>query len=378
MILVRLPSSEVGKMPSSNTHVCATCSDNFIVNSKLIVCKYCNNKHHLQCVRIKDMMLKTINECKNLYWFCDDCVAEINSKLDISKKLQTMEQKLEECKNNTEQILIGRYGSQIETERNWANVVKQNIHPPLIIRPKNINQDSATTKSVVEQKIKPSEVSAAVNKVKTIGQGSVIIECNDPESLKKLENKAISELSSNYNVEILKPMNPKIIVVGVKDKYVATEERFIETVKKQNCLDNVGSKDIKFIKKYVSKKSHLHNIILEVTPEIFKCLISCKKLFCDWDSFPIYEYIGVLRCYKCWNYGHRAAHCRKERVVCPLCNENHKSEDCKSDSKECTNCKYAFDVLKLRGITYDHTVFDKCCVSYQKAVGRMKNRTNYI
>ena len=125
------------------------------------------------------------------------------------------------------------------------------------------------------------------------------------------------------------------------------------------------------------KNSRLQNVILEVSVDVFRILQSNKREFFDWDCYPVYEYVSVLRCFKCWKYGHKAANCRQEHIVCPLCNKNHSSENCTSEVFECTNCKYAHDVLKINDIEINHTVFDKSCISYQRAIERVKNRTKY-
>lgn len=367
-------------MPPSGTHGCATCGDNFIVNSKLIACTLCGEKYHINCVKIKDQFLKTITDSKNLFWFCDNCADGIKEKLDITKNLRKLEENIQECRQNTIEILNQTSETKLLSQNNeqWSDIVKKKVFPPLIIRPKNVSQDSKTTKTVVEQKIKPNDLSVSVNKFKSVRQGCVMIECNDGDSLKKLQNKAVAELSEEYEVEISKLINPKVVVVGVKKEHLTSPEEFLDIIRTQNCLSNTSVNEIKFIKKYVPKrKPNLNNVILEVSAEIMKCLQNVKRVFFDWTSYPVYEYLGVLRCYKCWKYGHRAIHCRHETVVCPLCNKNHKGEECSSDSFECTNCKYAHDVLKIKNIEFKHTVFDKNCASYHRAIDQLKGRTQY-
>lgn len=366
---------------SASAHVCAGCSDNFIVNSKLVTCRFCTQNYHFQCVQLKDQLYKTINECANLFWYCNDCVILVDERLNIEKRMANLERQAEENKITTTEIL-SRLETTSTTEKNenlWSTVVKKKKFPPLIIKPKNTNQDSATTKNIVTQKINPSELSVEVNKFKPVGKGSVVIECNDGESLKKLKNKAVAELSDNYTIDIPKIVNPKVVIVGIQETYLNTEEDFIQRVKSQICLSKFDENvTIKFVKKYIPKNKQLYNVVLEVEPEVFKCLIKHGRMFINWGSLPIYEYVGVLRCYKCWKYGHKAIHCQQPNIICPLCNQSHKSEDCKSTVKECTNCKYAHEVLKIPNIEFGHTVFDRDCVCYQRAHERAKSRTQYI
>lgn len=365
---------------STGTHVCTRCSDNFVVNSKLVTCRYCQDCYHTQCVQIKDQVQKAVNECANLFWYCDVCVNVIEEKLNIAKKLEQLESRIDENKTSTSEILNKLKDAPAiqETKESWSSIVKKNAFPPIIIKPKNASQDSDTTKKAILQKIHPAELSVEVKKVKSAGKGSIVIECNDKESLNKLQNKAVSVLSENYTVEIQKEIKPKVVIVGIKEKFVSNEQEFIQRISNQTCLSEVNEKDIKVIKKYTPKNKNIYNVILEVSPTAFKCLLNSKRVFIEWDSLPIYEYVNVLRCFKCWKYGHKAVHCRQDNIVCPQCNKNHKSEMCTSIEKECTNCKHAHDVLKIPNIDYKHSVFDKKCICYQRAQERVKSRTQYI
>ncbi|KAK9874270.1 hypothetical protein WA026_002623, partial [Henosepilachna vigintioctopunctata] len=110
----------------------------------------CSRKYHLQCVKIKDVLVKTLNACKNLFWFGDDCVADVNSKLEVNKSLHKLEQSIQECKQNTIDILIHSEDKpESYGEHSGARVLKMQQFPPLIIPPKNGNQDSTITKNIV-------------------------------------------------------------------------------------------------------------------------------------------------------------------------------------------------------------------------------------
>ncbi|KAK9883773.1 hypothetical protein WA026_001962 [Henosepilachna vigintioctopunctata] len=58
---------------SVDVDVCKHCSDNFIVNSKLITCFKCEFKFHPICVAVKYAWLKIISDNNNIIRFCDGC-----------------------------------------------------------------------------------------------------------------------------------------------------------------------------------------------------------------------------------------------------------------------------------------------------------------
>lgn len=54
-----------------------------------------------------------------------------------------------------------------------------------------------------------------------------------------------------------------------------------------------------------------------------------------------------------------------------------KKEDCKSSEKECTNCKYMQEVLKIQSICSDHYVFDLDLQVYQSQLKLSRERVKY-
>lgn len=74
-----------------------SCTDNSIVNGKQIGHKYCSKSYYVHWVKLMDQLLTTINNCKNLFWFRDQCVDILIIKLDLAKTLLKIKQKIEKC-----------------------------------------------------------------------------------------------------------------------------------------------------------------------------------------------------------------------------------------------------------------------------------------
>lgn len=363
---------------AGDVQTCTRCSDNFIVNAKSIECDFCRNKFHLVCVKLKDPWLKVINECSNLFWFCDECKEKIKVRMNEASIIDRLQETSDMIVKTTERLLSVQQQKLPQGDGDqglWSDIVKRNKNPALVIKPKT-NQDSNKTKSAIAQKINPAELALSVESIKQSAQGSVIIKCNDKNSLEKLQNKAITELANNYDISIPKSIKPKICIVGVKEEHLSSEEDFISNMKIQN-FGNCDINEFKLIKKYIPKNKNRYNVILELSPEQFKIAMSKSKIFIGWDSCFFFEYVSILRCYKCWKFGHKFQNCRIETIICPLCSEHHSKSECKSNKQVCTNCKHAHDVLKVPNITFEHTVFDKNCLSYKRAVDQCKQKIEY-
>lgn len=62
--------------------ICGVCSDNFIVNSKLIKCSACTRDFHTKCVQVKDSALKVFSEYENFFFYCGECLGGVKAKLN--------------------------------------------------------------------------------------------------------------------------------------------------------------------------------------------------------------------------------------------------------------------------------------------------------
>lgn len=88
-----------------------------------------------------------------------------------------------------------------------------------------------------------------------------MIECNEKESINKLQSEAVSVLSTDYIVGVPKVTQPKVVIVGVNEKYISNEQKFLQKISNQSCLSAINEKDITVIKKYTSKDKRLYIII---------------------------------------------------------------------------------------------------------------------
>lgn len=377
---------------AANAQVCFSCSDNFIVNNKSIDCKYCQKVFHAGCAKVKDSYYKFINDSKNVYWFCDECIKIIPSKLTQSVSTadtKTIQQKIEKLTLRTEEIsettkeclehLSGKlfaYKSNNNNMSNWSDIVKKKNNPLLVIKPKNSAQNSNETKKEITEKVNIENIDVAVRKLKHAGQGSIQIECEDENSLKRIQDVATASLADNYNVAISEFKRPNILIVGVDEKYLSSQEIFMDKLKSK--VKDVGDSEMRFIKKYIPKNKKNFSVLVEVSAETFKYFMTQKRLYLGWDSYPIFEYVNVLRCFKCCRYGHKAEKCRNKEYVCPKCSGSHRSWECNSTNLCCTNCKHANQVLNMSDIQFNHSIFDKECTVYKREVEKNRNKVKYI
>lgn len=367
---------------ATSVQSCFVCSDNFIVKTKFINCDNCLKPFHLHCAKVKDQLLKLKQDCVNIKWFCEICLPSVN--VFLGKQTCQFAKNEELLEKTSKLIELLESNSRNITNSNcpqtYADVIKKNSEP-LIIKPKNTNQNSSTTKNVLTQKLSPSDLKISLSEITQGSQGRIMIHCQDKHSLEKLKTNVEKELGAEYEIKVGNLQKPKIKIINVKSEDVNDPNEFVNIFQTQNIPDELISSEIKIIRKFKStnSKESSFNIILELSPKEFNYIITKKnKIHIGWNVYKFFEFVSVIRCFRCWRFGHFADKCKSEYEICPFCGDNHRKDQCSNGTKfTCINCKHARDELKMRNIEVNHHVFDQNCPCYQRQIALKKKRINY-
>jgi len=183
-----------------------------------------------------------------------------------------------------------------------------------------------------------------LNGINKITNG-IRLQCKSPEDAQIV-------LTANWNsafegLAIHKP-NYGIVVHGVAASELATLEMTTKAATLQEWGKANGGIKIKTIKTLRRKQranripsAHQSIVILTDDPAAAD---RCIKLgfFIDSERHKAEKYapqLHITQCYKCYEYGHRATHC-KRKEKCGNCGaENHKTNDCEKENEEHTCCR---------------------------------------
>ncbi|XP_024084646.1 uncharacterized protein LOC112127634 [Cimex lectularius] len=91
-----------------------------------------------------------------------------------------------------------------------------------------------------------------------------------------------------------------------------------------------------------------------------------KKIYFDYQSCTVRDYVGITRCFKCQCYGHGAPSCPKKEPVCDRCALAHDTRDCNAETLKCANC------IPL-GRDPSHAPGSRECEAHIRAVIKVKN-----
>jgi hypothetical protein len=371
--------------------ICSKCNKN--AESPIKCDGICGKKFHLDCVGVSRSVWKYVNDVSNLKWLCDACNENSKFMCAINQKIEDLymlfDQQMIDQKTATETVIIeiknccdnlkmnstenGNPVVKVKTvpkNKTFADVLKNKMFEPIVvIKPTTNGQNSDVTKQYVQQKIDPAVV--PVYDMKTVANGDVIVRCKNKQDLDNCKSKIQQQLGGDYNVVVPKVRCPALKIVGLS--VLPTEDELVEKMMAQNA--------------FVSQKAKIEVTELKMKNEKIFATVRCDgatygelmkhgKIAIGWDRCRVYEYVNVMRCYKCAGFHHKAADCRNQ-MACPKCAGDHELTKCETNRKCCINCKTMNEKLNLN-MDISHSAWNRECPIYARKLKSVISNTNYL
>lgn len=370
-------------------------------SKNIILCDICREYYCGECSGLNATEVRCMQfQKKNLIFNCPQCKEGKASMMKIEEKImdqikrsyekfenEILSKLFIELKNirvefeSSHKEILNKMQNEISSklgtgdQKSYSTVASSGLQTTtnevLVIKPRE-KQESGKTKTELKQKIDPRELSIAVENMKEVKGGAVVINCCDKKTKEKIKEKVENELE-NYKVEEGLQKYPKIIIRGIEEEFIGgTDQYIIDCIKEQNDLE---SNDIAVIKKFkqVGKRNH-GNVILSVKNVALKEKICNEgKLNIGWRRCFVQEFFSVVRCFKCARYGHMAMKC-ENNTTCFKCSGNHKTSECESVFLKCINCREA-NIKFKKSLKVDHEANDPNCECYKRLVNLEARKT---
>ncbi|XP_057339376.1 uncharacterized protein LOC130676884 [Microplitis mediator] len=237
------------------------------------------------------------------------------------------------------------------SEITQKNPVVSNVDR-LVVKPNKI-QDTEVTVKDLKNNIDIVKLGVDVKKVTNQSNGKVII-----DTVKEADKiKLMNEIQNKIGIKL------ENSILGL------SEEKIIRELSTQNkWINSNGNNPVKVIKKYETANGY-GSIIIEVSTSIHQAIMNSGKVKFGWNLYNAYNHINILRCFRCWGFGHLANNCKKEEI-CRLCSTNHHETECQSESNKCINCVELVNKYKLTDIDINHCATDRNSVNICGLVNR--------
>lgn len=174
--------------------------------------------------------------------------------------------------------------------------------------------------------------------------------------------------SEDYEVNLTKMRRPRIKIVNFTGS--TNVEEIQEKIREQNNIE--GNLSVTFVKR---NKKGSSTVYCECSPIAFNKIMASKKIYIDWERYPVFEDLEAPRCYQCQGFYHRKQNCRS-KLVCPVCSGEHEQNICPKIKKCCINCVLSNDRFKTN---YDvnHCSFDVDCPCNKYQQKKLQSITDY-
>lgn len=259
-----------------------------------------------------------------------------------------------------------------------TNEINKANRERIILKPRNEQQKCEETLDMLTSKIDVAHLGIGVNKLINTSSGKIIIDVEKETDQIKLAEEIQNKLSDVVTVTPLTKKLPKLKIVNLDEKILNMEEKsFITNIYKQSGIqtDQVGSQEIKIIKKY-STKLNKGSVIIQVHPIIHKNLLKSAKVQIGWKNYKVYNFVDIVRCFKCWGYNHFQDKCTKDEV-CRKCGGKHEDTVCVSEIKQCVNCMYIVKKHNLSDWDVNHEATSHNCKFYAHMIKKRKENIVY-
>lgn len=242
----------------------------------------------------------------------------------------------------------------------------------LLVKTKDTSTSNKQLELDIKSKIKPSAINANIVNTRLIKDG-LLINCANEESLNNLKSNLSQQTGTTYNISEAVKLNPRLIIYSVAKDSIECPD-LIENIINDNNL-NTPTNEVKFVTK-LKYRENFYNIVLEVSPSLFKLIINKGFLYVGWRRCGVKEHFHLPRCFKCSKYGHFQKACKSKDTVCSKCSLNHEFKDCNSNEISCNNCKYFNFKFKLN-VPITHPTNDPLCNFRKFKLEELKTKICY-
>lgn len=276
------------------------------------------------------------------------------------------------------------------TARTYASVVQTTDAPKIktpVSRPALVLESTDATqkshKAVLDAwrtKVKFYDKEFAPVRVQTVSNDKVRVEFDTDaqrdETLEMLKDVPALRASES------KRRRPLVILKGIANDTDVPDD--VSILRTQNPLLRRVVKsddDIKFRFVRRNKNEALHNVVLEVTPEVRTQMLLIERLNVGHQRVRVQDYSPFVQCFKCLQFGHVQQRCTSDVQRCSHCASGHNITSCPfvldASKRKCYNCT-THNKKTRRSVNDAHCATSaKDCPRIQTMIERIASRTDY-
>ncbi|XP_023235513.1 uncharacterized protein LOC111634911 [Centruroides sculpturatus] len=244
----------------------------------------------------------------------------------------------------------------------------------LFIRPEDPSamKDSEEVQQTFTKIVDPRKTLIKFRQMRKLKNKGLLLEVERQEDVKKLiGNSQLKE--RGLKAQLMDKRNPRVIIYDVP-KYVEKSELLgVITTMNEELFKQSNPDEFKLIFKTGKRRVDMVNWVAEVSPQMRDRLINQQRLYVDYTSCKVKDFLAISRCFRCQSYGHVAKYCKDEEDTCSHCTDRgHKYSECpkRKEPAQCAACKRV-------GKPHNHNRTSKQCAAFKMASERYRNSIAY-
>lgn len=253
--------------------------------------------------------------------------------------------------------------------------------PAIIVSSKTRVLSSAETLKTWRSSVSFRDTNFTPAAVKFVSNNKLRVEFDSVDQ-REATLKKINTPDSKVQAEISKALSPMVIIKGISAEIPA--EELVEAIIGQNePVQKAITKpeDLVFKFKRANKNKDLYNAVLLAAPPVWRAITETVKINLDHQRVHADNYVPLLQCFNCLQYGHTKARCGQEAAICSHCSESgHSYQACPNKKKAekacCYNCDQHSKVTNTK-INTKHSATSSLCPRQQLMTQKIISRTDY-
>lgn len=252
----------------------------------------------------------------------------------------------------------------------------------LTVCEKNNPTSSANTLQAWRDSVSFVDTNFSPANIKYVSNNKIRVEFDKPEHIEITLNKIISP-QCKITAEPAKTLQPMVILKGVPKS--VTQEELVDIITKQNdCISKNLSNESDLIYKFSlgNRNANLYNAVIQASQPVWRTIIANQSVNLNHNRIHVENYIPILQCFKCLQFGHTKKRCTNQTTICSHCSStSHTYKDCafKSNPQEtrCHNCSEFNHKHNITNKNIAHSATSAYCPRHIQTKRKVQTKINY-